>query len=373
MKTLKKIISILLATLSLLMLFMPWVSLRNKEDMNAMFIDELGYYYNIDSYTELKNGLRKLVKEELQDFADEVREDNIKVNVNDLLKIYDYVIDYKVNPNEADYIASKTAPLLKKITQYLDKEVVMFADEEDLKMVSAMKQAALGLNVYHGLYIASFVAFALAVLAILTDRFKIAKFLNFLVRLVMVAATATGVFFFNRYIDTQPYPAYLAVLKITVWPILALLLALPDGLYLGIIDKLAGSIDLKPALANVGNKVRELKPVLENAGNKVKEEVSKIPTGDLKNTFKSVSGGWVCPDCGSRNGASSRFCSNCGKVNPNIVVCPSCGKELKEHEAYCPDCGTSIEWPATDITCPNCGKKNALGSAFCENCGQKLS
>ena len=53
-------------------------------------------------------------------------------------------------------------------------------------------------------------------------------------------------------------------------------------------------------------------------------------------------GGWNCPTCGAKNGASQNFCTSCGTKKPEPPRCPNCGKLLKAGEAFCSNCGTRV-------------------------------
>ena len=53
-------------------------------------------------------------------------------------------------------------------------------------------------------------------------------------------------------------------------------------------------------------------------------------------------GGWNCPTCGAKNGASQNFCTSCGTKKPEPPRCPNCGKLLKAGEACCSICGTRV-------------------------------
>lgn len=67
----------------------------------------------------------------------------------------------------------------------------------------------------------------------------------------------------------------------------------------------------------------------------------------------------ICPNCGTKNKATSRFCENCGSVlnitveneNQNIEETENTTKE-EEKEKKCPKCGTVV---GNAQFCPNCG------------------
>lgn len=56
-----------------------------------------------------------------------------------------------------------------------------------------------------------------------------------------------------------------------------------------------------------------------------------------------------------------------------LVICPKCGSRVPATSKFCPECGTALTPPsAGTMTCPNCGKTIPAGSKFCPECGQKL-
>jgi membrane protease subunit (stomatin/prohibitin family) len=85
----------------------------------------------------------------------------------------------------------------------------------------------------------------------------------------------------------------------------------------------------------------------------------------------------VCPKCGAKNPAPTKFCGNCGaSLAPTpTVVCPECKAENLAGMKFCGNCGKPLPQPtaATEITCPKCNTKNPAGTKFCGNCGEKLS
>ncbi len=91
----------------------------------------------------------------------------------------------------------------------------------------------------------------------------------------------------------------------------------------------------------------------------------------------------VCPDCGSRNRVSSKFCSDCGSRIDG--VCPNCGNENRPGARFCNACGHRVadvdeavahalsDTPSSEIDlCPRCLGKTDPGSQFCYHCGLPL-
>ena len=49
-----------------------------------------------------------------------------------------------------------------------------------------------------------------------------------------------------------------------------------------------------------------------------------------------------CPDCGSQNKKSAKFCTECGKKLTTSGVCSKCGAKLPASAKFCPECGNKI-------------------------------
>jgi membrane protease subunit (stomatin/prohibitin family) len=57
-----------------------------------------------------------------------------------------------------------------------------------------------------------------------------------------------------------------------------------------------------------------------------------------------------------------------------LVICPKCGARIPATSKFCPECGTALTPPAAGaITCPKCGKSIPANSKFCPECGQQIS
>lgn len=68
-------------------------------------------------------------------------------------------------------------------------------------------------------------------------------------------------------------------------------------------------------------------------------------------------------------GAMKDATSNLGAQN-NEVVCPGCGAKLAAGSKFCNQCGAKIE--PVGLKCPTCGNSLDAGSKFCNNCGTKI-
>ena len=57
-----------------------------------------------------------------------------------------------------------------------------------------------------------------------------------------------------------------------------------------------------------------------------------------------------------------------GEIESKQTICPICGKPAGEGK-FCNNCGA----PLNMIICPKCGAKNQAGSRFCGECGERLN
>lgn len=56
-----------------------------------------------------------------------------------------------------------------------------------------------------------------------------------------------------------------------------------------------------------------------------------------------------------------------------LVICPKCGEKVPATSKFCPNCGTNLSPPSQQaMTCPKCGKSIPANSKFCPECGQKI-
>jgi membrane protease subunit (stomatin/prohibitin family) len=57
-----------------------------------------------------------------------------------------------------------------------------------------------------------------------------------------------------------------------------------------------------------------------------------------------------------------------------LVICPKCGSKVPATSKFCPECGTNLTPPSTEATkCPKCGKSIPVHSKFCPECGNSIS
>ena len=56
-----------------------------------------------------------------------------------------------------------------------------------------------------------------------------------------------------------------------------------------------------------------------------------------------------------------------------LVICPKCGEKVPATSKFCPNCGTTLTPPSEGaMSCPKCGKSIPANSKFCPECGNKI-
>ncbi len=57
-----------------------------------------------------------------------------------------------------------------------------------------------------------------------------------------------------------------------------------------------------------------------------------------------------------------------------LVICPKCGEKVPATSKFCPNCGITLTPPTQGaMTCPNCSKSIPANSKFCPDCGTKIA
>lgn len=56
-----------------------------------------------------------------------------------------------------------------------------------------------------------------------------------------------------------------------------------------------------------------------------------------------------------------------------LVICPKCGSKVPATSKFCPECGEELAPPSAEtVKCPNCGKLVPSKSKFCPECGEEM-
>ncbi|MDR1656282.1 MAG: SPFH domain-containing protein [Deltaproteobacteria bacterium] len=91
----------------------------------------------------------------------------------------------------------------------------------------------------------------------------------------------------------------------------------------------------------------------------------------------SVTGGTLCPSCGSTVPDGKKFCPDCGvplsspkPVQPAgpapVIKCDKCGTVMSKTDRFCPQCGDPYN------PCPNCASDLPHGTRKCPVCGYEI-
>ena len=115
------------------------------------------------------------------------------------------------------------------------------------------------------------------------------------------------------------------------------------------------------------------------ASDMMQMQMGMMAAGSLSSQMKDIMGGnvgasqpnyVVCPGCGEKIPAGSKFCNNCGyrldEKTDDGIICPHCGKKTTKGR-FCSECGQPLQ-----KTCPKCGAELDANAKFCPNCGEKI-
>ena len=336
----KKIIVLVLALLSMLLMFSGWVKVP---------IDDLADEYNLDDY-DVADFVREL-EENIDDMVAYIRRYGVNVSTKDIKKILNIVKDGKLSPSELNSVSSIANSIIPKINKKLEESSGLFSYGFD-DLISETTKYNNYARLYRFLYALVIISFLYYIFATIMDKKGTIVYpIMVLILLIVFAVLAS--------IEIEG----IKILSMTLWPFISLIFAFASIIiYKSKVDNLEHPIYSFAGTTNTGTTAGFLNTA-KGVGNSVLDKTKGIDIG----------GGWQCPYCGNKNSKSSKFCSTCGKANPNVVNCPQCGLELKNHEKFCPQCGTIIDWPQTEKICPNCGQRNKLNVNFCENCGTNLN
>ena len=68
-----------------------------------------------------------------------------------------------------------------------------------------------------------------------------------------------------------------------------------------------------------------------------------LSSGSTMKTMSELTDLDICPHCGEKSVAGSRFCSFCGMpMAPQKLICPKCGNEMPEGSKFCNECGAPL-------------------------------
>jgi len=84
---------------------------------------------------------------------------------------------------------------------------------------------------------------------------------------------------------------------------------------------------------------------------------------------------WTCPVCSWKNGVATKFCHNCGCLQPSSekgVKC-ECGEAIPANAKFCPNCGKEKPTPVPPEkrNCVDCRAELPEKAKWCPECGKK--
>lgn len=336
-KSYTKYLGILLVIVSVFTLFFNWISAaRYIKNLQKAASDSLGFFSDY-SYTDA------LIEDAIDSLDDTL--DDLRDSAEDLEYYYDIpankarsvakkatrilktIKDFALSPCDAALICADASSILRTAVKYeMISESTTDSDEYKrgktiMFVISLMFWAVLLLGI---------AALAMRVLG----RSQNLDIAYFAVMILLALAAIIVTIWANGKLEDS-------VLRLTLWPFLGVLCAVPMKL----LPNIKASA-YTPARANTRAYARPSAPAL------------------------------TCASCGSRLDPSERFCSHCGAPTPQArpaaaaTICQTCGATVDNGYTFCPNCGSPVtRYAPTSWVCPTCGATLDANTRFCPTCG----
>jgi RNA polymerase subunit RPABC4/transcription elongation factor Spt4 len=335
-KSYTKYLGILLVIVSVFTLFFNWISAaRYIKNLQKAASDSLGFFSDY-SYTDA------LIEDAIDSLDDTL--DDLRDSAEDLEYYYDIpankarsvakkatrilktIKDFALSPCDAALICADASSILRTAVKYeMISESTTDSDEYKrgktiMFVISLMFWAALLLGI---------AALAMRVLG----RSQNLDIAYFAVMILLALAAIIVTIWANGKLEDS-------VLRLTLWPFLGVLCAVPMKL----LPNIKASA-YTPARANTRANARPSAPAL------------------------------TCASCGSRLDPSERFCSHCGAPTAQArpaaaAICQTCGATVDNGYTFCPNCGSPVtRYAPTSWVCPTCGATLDANTRFCPTCG----
>lgn len=306
-KSYTKYLGILLVIVSVFTLFFNWISAaRYIKNLQKAASDSLGFFSDY-SYTDA------LIEDAIDSLDDTL--DDLRDSAEDLEYYYDIpankarsvakkatrilktIKDFALSPCDAALICADASSILRTAVKYeMISESTTDSDEYKrgktiMFVISLMFWAALLLGI---------AALAMRVLG----RSQNLDIAYFAVMILLALAAIIVTIWANGKLEDS-------VLRLTLWPFLGVLCAVPMKL----LPNIKASA-YTPARANTRAYARPSAPAL------------------------------TCASCGSRLDPSERFCSHCGAPTAQArpaaaaTICQTCGAAVDNGYTFCPNCGS---------------------------------
>ena len=319
-KSYTKILGVLLAIVSVCTLFFNWVSAAKYVKSMTQTASGLLSTFGMDE--NAANMLDSAIESAMRSLSDEIYrsadsrgiyQDDLQVISKSTKKILASVKDYALSPRDVSVISSSLGNTIKTVEKY-----TRTSDNNSLEGLVEVKTLLTVIRIFISMVT------LLGIVVIVTRVLGKSKGLDvvyFILMLLLTAAFIACTIAGNKELEIN-------VFRLTLWPFIGVLCALPMKL----LPNIKRTVVTAPAL--------------------------------------------ICANCGGKLEASERFCSHCGtpvsqaKREATASVCLTCGASVGDGYAFCPNCGSPVEQhTASGWVCPDCGVTLEDSVNFCPTCG----
>lgn len=319
-KSYTKTLGVLLAIMSVCTLFFNWVSAAKYVKSMTQTASGLLSTFGMDE--NAANMLDSAIESAMRSLSDEIYrsadssgiyQDDLQVISKSTKKILASVKDYALSPRDVSVIFSSLGNAIKTAEKYTGT-----SDNNSLEGLVEVKTLLTVIRIFISMVT------LLGIVVIVTRVLGKSKGLDvvyFILMLLLTAAFIACTIAGNKELEIN-------VFRLTLWPFIGVLCALPMKL----LPNIKRTVVTAPAL--------------------------------------------ICANCGGKLEASERFCSHCGtpvsqaKREATASVCLTCGASVGDGYAFCPNCGSPVEQhTASGWVCPDCGVTLEDNVNFCATCG----
>ena len=329
-KSYTKYLGILLVIVSVLTLFLNWISAARyiKNLRKASYFD---FSYTDELIDEAIDNVDDIL-DEIKDSTDELEDYGIPAGkaraiAKKATRMLKTIKDYALSPRDAALICADARSILRTATKY---ELVN-------ESLTDMDEYKVGMTVSFFIVLMFWAALLFGIAALVMrvlGRSQSLDVVYFVVMILLALATIICTIKANSSLEDS-------VLRLTLWPFIGVLCAVPTKLLPNI-----KASSYAPARANTRSYARPAAPAM------------------------------TCASCGSKIDPSERFCSHCGapaaRPRPAAAgtVCQTCGATVDNGYTFCPNCGSPVtRFAPTSWVCPTCSATLDANTRFCPNCG----
>ena len=297
--TRNKIISVSLAVIVLIMLFLCWTGVTGTTRKAWVFVQE-----QIDEYAD-----------KIEDYAEYGSYFGIDLNVKGARRVVRALKNGRLSPYELFTSSGYIRSTLNKL------------DSLGMSLVKDTSKVTSLATVYRVFFVLAFLAVLFSIFIRMTGKFRSLDFLMFLFILILFIIIVVATSLLKKNLNVSA--------AISAWSIIALICAVPFALLEKIpFLKTDAGVAAAPVVKTAGDTVSTIGATLSGLKDKAGAVIKNINIG-RKETYQ-------CSVCGHDLQASDKVCPVCrssaeGKLN--TAVCKNCGCRIPSGSKYCTMCG----------------------------------